>query len=51
MNLTARLLQQANLIKYHRGEVTILDRVGLEEASCECFNVTSQMYERTMRLA
>jgi CRP-like cAMP-binding protein len=50
VNLTARLLQQANLIKYHRGEVTILDREGLEEASCECFNVTSQMYERTMRL-
>ena len=51
VNLTARLLQQANLIKYHRGELTILDREGLEEASCECFNVTSQMYERTMRLA
>jgi CRP-like cAMP-binding protein len=50
VNLTARLLQQANLIKYCRGELTILDREGLEEASCECFNVTSQMYERTMRL-
>ena len=50
VNLTARLLQQANLIKYHRGELTILDRAGLEEASCECFRVTSQMYERMMRL-
>jgi len=50
VNLTARLLQQANLIKYHRGELTILDRVGLEEASCECFRVTSQMYERMMKL-
>jgi CRP-like cAMP-binding protein len=51
VNLTARLLQQANLIKYHRGELTILDRVGLEESSCECFRVTSQMYERMMKLS
>lgn len=51
VNLTARILQQVNLIKYHRGELTILDRAGLEEASCECFRVTSQMYERIMRLS
>lgn len=51
VNLTARLLQNAKLIDYHRGELTILDRAGLEEASCECFRVTSEMYERTMRLA
>jgi CRP-like cAMP-binding protein len=50
VNLTARILQQVNLIKYHRGELTILDRAGLEEASCECFRVTSQMYERIMKL-
>jgi CRP-like cAMP-binding protein len=50
VNLTARLLQQANLIKYHRGELTILDRAGLEEASCECFRVTTEMYERSMTL-
>jgi CRP-like cAMP-binding protein len=51
VNLTARILQSANLIKYHRGELTILDRAGLEESSCECFRVTSQMYESMMRLA
>jgi CRP-like cAMP-binding protein len=50
VNLTARVLQSAKLIKYHRGELTILDRAGLEEASCECFRVTTHMYERTMRL-
>ncbi len=50
VNLTARVLQTAGLIKYARGDLTILDRAGLEEASCECFRVTSQMYERTMRL-
>jgi CRP-like cAMP-binding protein len=50
VNLTARLLQRANLISYHRGELTILDRAGLEEASCECFNVTTRMYEHSMKL-
>jgi CRP-like cAMP-binding protein len=50
VNLTARILQQANLIKYKGGELTILDRVGLEEASCECFRVTTDMYDRMMRL-
>ena len=50
VNLTARILQQANLIKYTRRELTIVDRAGLEEASCECFRVTSLMYERMMKL-
>jgi CRP-like cAMP-binding protein len=50
VNLTARLLQGAKLIKYHRGELTILDRAGLEETSCECFRVITAMYEQSMRL-
>jgi Mn-dependent DtxR family transcriptional regulator len=50
VNLTARLLQGAKLIEYTRGEVTILDRPGLEEASCECFRVTTAMYEQAMQL-
>ena len=50
VNLTARLLQSAKLIEYARGEITILDRPGLKEASCECFQVTTAMYEETMQL-
>jgi CRP-like cAMP-binding protein len=50
VNLTARVLQRASLITYHRGELTILDRAGLEETSCECFRVTAEMYERSMKL-
>ena len=50
VNLTARVLQTAGLIEYRRGELTILDRAGLEDSSCECFRVTSEMYERMMRL-
>jgi CRP-like cAMP-binding protein len=50
VSLTARILQSAKLIEYHRGQLTILDRPGLEDAACECFRVTSQMYDRMMRL-
>jgi CRP-like cAMP-binding protein len=32
----ARQLQQAGLIRYGRGEVTVLDRRGLESSSCGC---------------
>ncbi len=51
VNLTARLLQGAQLIDYHRGELTILDRAGLEEASCECFDATAALYEQSMTVA
>ena len=50
VNLTARVLQQAKLISYHRGELTILDRAGLEDSSCECFRVITEVYERAMQL-
>ena len=29
-------LQQAGLIRYARGHITVIDRPGLEERSCEC---------------
>lgn len=30
-------LQQAGIIKYSRGHISVLDRDGLEERSCECY--------------
>jgi CRP-like cAMP-binding protein len=30
-------LQRTNLIQYHRGTLTVLDRKGLERISCECY--------------
>jgi CRP-like cAMP-binding protein len=50
VNLTARLLQQAGLIAYRRGRVTILDRAALEQASCECYRLMGEAYEQLMRL-
>jgi CRP-like cAMP-binding protein len=37
VTLAAGLLQKAGVITYKRGKVHILNRKGLEEASCECY--------------
>jgi CRP-like cAMP-binding protein len=42
VSVAAAVLQKAGLIKYNRGSVTILDREGLEEASCECYEAIRQ---------
>jgi CRP-like cAMP-binding protein len=42
----ARLLQKRRLIDYSRGEVTILDRPGLERASCSCYREDLTLYKR-----
>lgn len=39
VTLSAGVLQKAGLIQYHRGHVEIVDRHGLESASCECYRV------------
>lgn len=45
VNLVARTLQAAGLIRYRRGEVSILDRQGLEDVSCECYRLIRQHYQ------
>jgi CRP-like cAMP-binding protein len=39
-------LQEAGLIRYGRGHITILDRAGIEARSCECYSVIRQGYDR-----
>jgi CRP-like cAMP-binding protein len=41
----ARALQQAGCIRYHRGRVTIVDRTGLEDVSCECYRIIRAEYD------
>ncbi len=45
VSVAASILQRAGLIKYARGHVTILNRPGLEEATCECYGVIKQQLE------
>jgi CRP-like cAMP-binding protein len=37
VSVVANTLQKAGLITYRHGHVTVLDRAGLEAASCECY--------------
>jgi CRP-like cAMP-binding protein len=37
VSVVAAMLQDAGLIRYTHGRITILDRKGLEGASCECY--------------
>ncbi|MGJ3251656.1 MAG: Crp/Fnr family transcriptional regulator [Elainellaceae cyanobacterium] len=44
----AQKLQESGLIQYTRGRVQILDRGGLEAASCECFEAIQNEYNRLL---
>jgi CRP-like cAMP-binding protein len=44
----ARTLQDRGYIRYRRGVVDIIDRSGLEQASCECYEAVRQTYERLL---
>lgn len=44
----AARLQQARLIDYNRGKITIVDRAGLEAQACECYDVVRRETERLM---
>jgi CRP-like cAMP-binding protein len=41
-------LQQAGLIRYQRGHITVLDRARLEQRSCECYAVVKREYDRLL---
>ena len=41
-------LQRAGLIRYKRGNVTIIDRRGLEQRSCECYGVSKREFDRLL---
>jgi hypothetical protein len=41
-------LQQAGLIRYARGRITVIDRAGLEARSCECYSVVKKEYDRLL---
>jgi CRP-like cAMP-binding protein len=46
VTVAAGLLQEAGLIRYRRGLVTITDRERLEESACEDYRLTRQLYDR-----
>ena len=50
VTVVARMLQDAGLIRYHRGHIEVLDRRGLEARACECYAVIKRQIE-TVSLA
>jgi CRP-like cAMP-binding protein len=44
----ASALQRRQLISYRRGVVTVLNRRGLESASCPCYEINRNVYERIL---
>jgi len=41
-------LQEAGLIKYSRGQITVLDRQRLEAQACECYQVVKTEFDRLL---
>jgi CRP-like cAMP-binding protein len=41
-------LQEAGLIRYARGHISVLDRTGLEKRTCECYAVVKKEYDRLL---
>ena len=41
-------LQDAGLIHYHRGHITVLDRPGVEKRVCECYEVVRKEFRRLL---
>ena len=44
----ASAFQEAGIIRYSRGHITILDRPALEARTCECYYVVTQEWDRLL---
>jgi hypothetical protein len=45
ITIAAQSLQNAGLISYQRGTMQILNRAGMEKASCECYAVVKERFD------
>jgi CRP-like cAMP-binding protein len=48
VNVVGKAFQKRGLIRYSRGKITILDRAGLEAASCECYGIVRRIFEQLL---
>ena len=51
VTVAAGALQKASLIHYDRGQITVLDRPGVEKRSCECYGVVKTESDRLLPLS
>ena len=45
VTVAAGMLQKAGFIRYSRGRMTILDRSGLEDSACECYEIVRAQFD------
>jgi len=48
ISAAAQALQRKGLIHYRRGQITIADRAGLEEAACECYAAVERHFRAVL---
>jgi CRP-like cAMP-binding protein len=48
VTVAARSLQNTGAINYERGRITVLDRHRLEEASCECYGIVREQFQKLL---
>jgi CRP-like cAMP-binding protein len=46
VSLSAQILQEAGLIRYSRGQITVLDRAGLHAAACDCYHTVRREFDK-----
>jgi len=49
VTLAAQSMQSAGLISYKRGTIQVLDRPGLEKASCECYAIVRERFDAFLK--
>ena len=42
----AGMLQKRKLVKYNRGNITVVNRASLETTSCRCYQAAKDSYQR-----
>ena len=49
VTLAAQSMQTAGLISYRRGTIQVLDRRGIEKASCECYAIVRERFDAFLK--
>jgi len=49
VTLAAQAMQAAGLISYRRGKILVVDRPGLEAASCECYAIVKERFDAFLK--
>ncbi len=48
LTVVAGTLQRAGIVQFGRGRITVLDRAGLEDMSCDCYGLVNKRSKRLL---